>query len=146
MRLFPLFAAVALALVAVSCSRSKEGGPELSPKVMQQAAAQPKEEDYAKLKYRNELFTDPQSGQPFTGIAHDSYKSGKPKAEYPFKNGKYDGTVKEWWENGNKKAETEFKDGERLGKNSEWTEAGKLFHTRVYDHDRIVSETPGDAK
>jgi antitoxin component YwqK of YwqJK toxin-antitoxin module len=110
------------------------------------ACSKPKEIDYAKLGYANDMFTDPETKQPFTGIAREVYKSGKPKAEYPFKNGKFEGTVKEWWENGNKKAETEFKGSERVGKNSEWTEAGRLFHTRIYDHDRIVSETPGDAK
>jgi antitoxin component YwqK of YwqJK toxin-antitoxin module len=104
------------------------------------SCSKPKEIDYGKLGYGNELFTDPQTKQPFTGIAREAYKDGKPKAEYSFKNGKFDGMVKEWWENGNPKAETEFKNGERVGKNTEWTAAGKLFHERVYDHDHIASE------
>lgn len=121
MTLLRTFLTLLAALALVSCSK-------------------PKEADYAKLKYHNDLFTDPQTGDPFTGMAREAYRSGKPKAEYPFKDGKFDGTVKEWWENGNKKAETEFQAGERVGHNTEWTEAGKLFRERVYDHDRIASE------
>jgi len=118
---FTLAATACMGLVLASCSK-------------------PKEADYGKLGYDHEMFTDPETKQPFTGIAREAYKNGKPKAEYPFKNGKFEGTVKEWWENGNKKAETEFKNGERVGKNTEWKADGTLFHERVYDHDRIVSE------
>ena len=104
------------------------------------SCSKPKELSYAKLKYHNNLYTDPDTSLPFTGIAKDGYKDGKPKAEYPFKNGLMEGTVREWWPNGQKSAETEFQKGERVGKNIEWNEAGKLYHERVYDHDHIVSE------
>jgi len=104
------------------------------------SCAKPKELPYAKLKYHSNLYTDPDTSQPFTGIAKDTYKDGKPKAEYPFKNGLIEGTVREWWPNGQKSAETEFQKGERVGKNTEWTQTGKLFRERVYDHDHIASE------
>ncbi|WP_009958445.1 toxin-antitoxin system YwqK family antitoxin [Verrucomicrobium spinosum] len=100
----------------------------------------PKELPYKDLKYLNNAFADPKTGKAFTGISKDYYKDGKLKAEYPIKNGYYEGTVKEWHPNGKPLAETDFVKGERVGKNREWTEAGLLYRERVYDHDRIVSE------
>ncbi len=104
------------------------------------SCGKPKEIEYKKLGYSDNVFTDPDTKQPFTGIARDSYKDGKPKAEYPCRNGKFHGTVREWHANGQNLAETEFKDGERTGLNREWTESGQPYIERVYDHDRIVSE------
>jgi antitoxin component YwqK of YwqJK toxin-antitoxin module len=104
------------------------------------SCSKPKEALYKKLGYHNDLLTDPDTKEPFTGIARESYPDGKPKAEYPIKAGRFHGSVREWWANGNKKAETEFQNGERVGKNTEWKEDGTLFHERVYDHDHIASE------
>ncbi len=104
------------------------------------SCSKPKEALYQKLGYHNDLFTDPATKEPFTGIAKDSYADGKLKAEYPIKDGQFHGTVREWWANGNKKAETEYQNGERMGKNVEWKEDGTLYHERVYDHEHIVSE------
>lgn len=100
----------------------------------------PKEADYAKLGYADNVFTDPDTGKGFTGIARQKYPDGKLRGEYPFKNGRFHGTVKEWYPNGKPSAETEFKNGERSGRNIEWTEAGLPYRERVYDRDRIVSE------
>lgn len=104
------------------------------------SCGKPKELPYKDLKYVNNSFADPQTKKPFSGISKDYYKDGQLKAEYPIKNGFYEGTVKEWHPNGKPLAETEFVKGERVGKNREWTEAGLLYRERVYDHDRIVSE------
>lgn len=100
----------------------------------------PKEAEYTKLGYSNNVFTDPDTGKGFTGIAHQKYPDGKPRGEYPFKDGRFHGKVKEWYPNGKPSAETEFENGERTGKNIEWTEAGLPFRERIYDKDRIVSE------
>jgi antitoxin component YwqK of YwqJK toxin-antitoxin module len=106
----------------------------------------PKEADYKKLGYSNDVFTDPDTGKPFTGIARQKDPDGKLRGEYPFKNGRFDGTVKEWHANGKPSSETEFRDGERSGQNKEWMENGMPFRERVYDHDRIVSEKNFDTK
>lgn len=104
------------------------------------SCGKPKELPYKDLGYRDGVFTEPGTGAPFSGIAKDSHKDGKPKAEYPCRNGKFHGTVREWHANGRPLAETEFRNGERTGLNREWTEAGELYMERVYDHDRIVTE------
>lgn len=104
------------------------------------ACGKPKELLYRKLAYVDNVFTDPDTGKGFSGIARDYHKNGRLKAEFPFKNGLFHGTVKEWHPNGKPMAETEFKKGERCGRNMEWTEAGLPYRERVYDHDRIVSE------
>jgi antitoxin component YwqK of YwqJK toxin-antitoxin module len=105
-------------------------------------SCKPKEADYSSLKYQSSgnLFIDPDTSKPFTGIAKDAYPNGKPKAEYPMKNGLMEGTVREWWPNGQHLAVTEFKKGQHSGKNTEWTQNGDLFRERVYDKDHIVSE------
>ena len=108
------------------------------------SCSKPKEEAYSKLLYRHNVYGDPETALPFTGIAKETYPDGKRKAEFPMKNGKFHGTVKEWYQSGKKLAETEFKDGERVGKNTEWTEAGLLYRERVYDHEHIVSEKTYD--
>src|SRR3954449_3565454 len=87
----------------------------------------PKQVDYDKLIYSQDFFTDPDTGKGFTGIAVQKDKSGKLRGEYPFKDGRFDGVVKEWHGNGKPSAETEFKNGERCGRNIEWTEAGLPF-------------------
>jgi len=104
------------------------------------SCGKPKELPYKQLGYHEGILTEPGTEAPFSGIARDSYKDGKPKAEYPCRNGKFHGTVKEWHANGQKLAETEFRDGERTGLNREWTDSGQPYMERVYDHDRIVSE------
>lgn len=109
------------------------------------SCAPPKEADYSKLGYNDNVFTDPDTNKGFTGIAKQTYPDGKRRGEYPFKDGKFHGTVKEWYPNGKPSAETEFQNGERVGNNIEWTEAGLIFRKRVYDHDKIVSEQNFDA-
>ncbi len=104
------------------------------------SCGKPKELPYKELGYRSGILTEPDTGTPFTGIARENYKDGKPKSEYPCRNGKFHGTVKEWHPNGKSLAETEFKNGERTGLNREWTESGQPYMERVYDRDRIVSE------
>ncbi len=104
------------------------------------SCGKPKELSYKQLGYQGGILTEPGTSTPFTGIAKETYKDGKPKAEYPCRKGKFHGTVKEWHANGKPLAETEFRDGERTGINREWTEDGQPYMERVYDHDRIVSE------
>ena len=109
-----------------------------------QAEDKPKEISYKKLKYAEvdgiAIYKDPETRQPFTGIARDMHPNGQVHMECPFKDGKMNGLVREWFANGKKLAETQFVDGERTGKNTEWTENGELYRERVYDHDKIMSE------
>jgi antitoxin component YwqK of YwqJK toxin-antitoxin module len=126
---FTFLLAVAFALI--SCK----------PTPTNDVAAPAKEADYAKLGYSNNIFTDPDTKQPFTGIARQKDPNGTLRGEYPFKDGRMHGTVKEWHPNGKPSAETEFKNGERNGRNIEWTEDGRLYREREYGPgEKILSE------
>jgi antitoxin component YwqK of YwqJK toxin-antitoxin module len=126
-------------LLLVSCD--KPATPPATAPAPSAPSAPPKEADYAKLGYSNNLFTDPETKQPFTGIARQKDPDGKLRGEYPFKDGRFEGVVKEWHANGKPSAETEFKNGERNGKNTEWTADGQLYRERVYGPgEKILSE------
>ncbi len=108
------------------------------------AAGPPKEVSYSKLIYESlgtdAIFLDPDTNKGFTGIARDHDKKGALISEFPFKDGRFHGLVKEWYPSGKPKSETEFAAGLRSGRNIEWTEDGAVFSERVYDKDKIVSE------
>ncbi len=101
-----------------------------------------KEAKYAELKWVDEVYY--QDGKPFTGIAREEHKDGKPKAEYPMKDGKFHGVVHEWWDNGQMSVETHFENGKRHGLNRYWTKEGKLMKEQVYEHgeSKSVKEWP----
>lgn len=109
--------------------------------------SKPKELLYNELKYESveglPFFKDPATNQGFTGLAKDVNKQGKLIAEYPMKNGKFHGTITEYYPDGKPKSKTDFVNGERHGNNIEWKENGEIYNQRVYDRDRIASETPG---
>ena len=98
----------------------------------------PREAAYEELEWKNDVYL--LEGQPFTGTALASHANGKPKAEYPFVEGRFHGVVREWWENGQQSVETHFEKGQRHGSNRYWNQEGKLTKEQVYDHDRSVSE------
>jgi antitoxin component YwqK of YwqJK toxin-antitoxin module len=101
-------------------------------------AAKPTEVAYKDLKWNDDVyFLD---GKPFTGLARDQHKNGKPKGEYPFKEGRLHGVVREWWENGQLSTETHFEMGQRHGLNRYWMKDGQLLKEQVYDHDKSISE------
>jgi antitoxin component YwqK of YwqJK toxin-antitoxin module len=109
------------------------------------SCGRPKEANYDQLAYESRgalaFFKDPQTGEGFTGLAKQIDKKGTVTAEFPMKKGLFHGNVREWYGDGTPKSETEFKNGERQGRNIEWTADGKVYHQRVYDRDKIVSET-----
>jgi antitoxin component YwqK of YwqJK toxin-antitoxin module len=113
----------------------------LGAAILLASCGRPKEADYNKLGYSDGVYSDPDTGKEFTGIARQKDRDGKIRGEYPFKNGRMHGTVKEWHASGKPSAETEFENGERSGRNIEWTEDGALFRERRYEHDRIITET-----
>jgi antitoxin component YwqK of YwqJK toxin-antitoxin module len=98
----------------------------------------PREAAYEDLEWKNDVYL--LAGQPFTGIARAVHANGKPKAEYPFVDGRFHGVVREWWENGQQSVETHFENGQRHGSNRYWNAEGKLTKEQVYDHDHSVSE------
>ena len=101
-----------------------------------------READYAKLKWKDEVYYEGE--KPFTGIAKEAHKNGKPKGEYPMKNGLFHGVVHEWWDNGQMSVETHFENGKRHGLNRYWTDKGVLMKEQVYEHgeSKSVKEWP----
>jgi antitoxin component YwqK of YwqJK toxin-antitoxin module len=98
----------------------------------------PVEAAYQDLEWKDDLYL--LAGQPFTGLARDIHKNGKPKGEYPFQEGRLHGVIREWWDNGQLSTETHFDRGQRHGLNRYWTRKGNLMKEQVYDHDHSMSE------
>ncbi|MBB5035956.1 toxin-antitoxin system YwqK family antitoxin [Prosthecobacter dejongeii] len=106
--------------------------------------AKPAEVTYKELKWQNDVYF--LHDKPFTGLAKDKHKDGKPKGEYPFLEGRLHGVVKEWWDNGQLSTETHFDKGQRHGLNRYWSKKGKLMKEQVYEHDKSVSEKHYDVE
>ncbi len=104
----------------------------------------PVEATYKELKWQDDVYF--LNGAPFTGLARDKHKDGTPKGEYPFKEGRLHGVVREWWENGQLSTETNFENGQRHGLNRYWSKTGQLMKEQVYDHDKSVSEKHYEVK
>ena len=99
---------------------------------------------FRQLGWDNERFT--WEGKPFTGTTEDHYKSGKLKARYGIREGRYHGLVEEWYENGQQKTRTAYQDGRHEGDNFYWNADGSLQVHKVWKDDQLVSETPGERK
>lgn len=112
--------ALLLTLLATACQ----------PEVMEVA--------YDDLVWKNDVYL--LAGTPFTGTARATHPDGKPKAEYPFVEGRFHGVVREWWENGQQSVETHFANGKRHGSNRYWNQQGKLTKEQLYEHDKSISE------
>lgn len=93
---------------------------------------------YGQLEWKDESFF--LNGQPFSGIAQDRHPNGQLRSEYPMKNGKPHGLVREWWDNGQPSTETHFENGQRHGSNRYWNREGGLLKEQMYDHDKSISE------
>ena len=99
---------------------------------------------FRQLGWDNERFT--WEGRPFTGTTEDHYKSGKLKARYGIREGRYHGLVEEWHDNGQQKTRTSYQDGRHEGDNFYWNADGSLQVHKVWKDDQLISETPGERK
>lgn len=93
---------------------------------------------YGELEWKDESYF--LGGKPFNGIAQDKHPNGQMRSEYPMKDGKPHGLVREWWDNGQLSTETHFDNGQRHGGNRYWNREGLLLKEQVYDHDHSISE------
>lgn len=93
---------------------------------------------YDDLVWKNDVYL--LADTPFTGTARATHADGKPKAEYPFVEGRFHGVVREWWENGQQSVETHFANGKRHGSNRYWNQQGKLTKEQLYEHDKSMRE------
>jgi len=99
---------------------------------------------YQELKWRDDVYF--LNDRPYTGLARDTHKNGKPKGEYPFRNGRLHGVVREWWDNGQLSTETHFEQGRRHGLNRYWSRSGQLMKEQVYEQDKSVREKHYEVK
>ncbi len=102
------------------------------------ACKRPPPVPYGQLEWKDERFF--LGGKPFTGTAEDRHPNGQLRSEYPMKNGRPHGLVREWWDNGQPSTETHFENGQRHGSNRYWNREGGLMKEQVYDHDKSISE------
>lgn len=73
----------------------------------------------------NGLFFQRNTIDPFTGTALDKHSNGKKKLSVPIKNGKFQGTVREWAKDGTKIYEAEYNQGKQHGKELQWYANGE---------------------
>ncbi|GEM_PF-1420912 len=95
--------------------------------------------DYAKLDWKNDLFT--LEGKPFTGTAEQRHRDGKLKARYRYLDGTIHGLVEEWYANGQKSTETNFEKNQRHGQNTYWDPAGAVIKKQRWDRDKLVESS-----
>ena len=100
----------------------------------------PLEVDYKDVDYESKDDSFTYKGKPFTGIAREKHKkNGLPSKEYPMRDGRINGVMREWWDNGKMSAETHFEKGKRHGLNRYWDITGKLIKEQVYEHGESIS-------
>jgi hypothetical protein len=94
--------------------------------------------NYADLEYAADgTFTH--NGKKFTGTAEEFHKDGTTLSKlYEFRDGKFDGTTREYYANGQISASTQWQEGQRHGANMYWNEHGKATKRQRYEHDVAV--------
>jgi len=72
----------------------------------------------------NDQFIQRNTIGPFSGIATEEHPSGKKKLNIPIKNGKIEGTVREWAKNNKKVYEVQYTNGLKNGVETQWYATG----------------------
>ena len=80
---------------------------------------------YYELDIIRGLFYQPYTKDPYTGTAFDEHKNGKKRLEVPIKNGKIEGTVREWEKNGQKVYQAEYVAGVQVNEEWQWYPNGE---------------------
>jgi len=77
------------------------------------------------------LFFQPNTIDPYTGLAFQDHSNGNRQMEVQIKDGKISGKVKEWERNGKKVYQAEYENGTQIGKEEQWYADGfnKLYIT-----------------
>jgi len=87
-------------------------------------AQQKKKIQYSELDVIKGLFFQPNTIEPYSGIAYEGFPSGKKQMEVPIKDGKIHGKVRQWERNGQKIAEMEYDMGVKVNQEKEWYSTG----------------------
>jgi len=97
----------------------------LSFTTIQLQAQHKKKISFYELDVIRGLFFQPNTIDPYTGTALDKFPNGKKRMQMPIKNGKINGTTKEWAKNGQKIHETTYINGVQNGKETHWYVMGQ---------------------
>ncbi|MFK7807217.1 MAG: toxin-antitoxin system YwqK family antitoxin [Saprospiraceae bacterium] len=87
---------------------------------------------FYELDVHDGLFFQPNTIDPYTGLAYEEFEKGKKKAHIPIKNGKINGKVKGWEMNGEKVYEAEYEMGTMVGTEKQWYATGAKKLTISY--------------
>ncbi len=71
------------------------------------------------------LFFQPNTIDPYTGTGIEEFSDGRKKMQVPIKDGKINGTVREWSVNGQKTFEAEYEMGVQVGVEKQWFANGQ---------------------
>ncbi len=88
-------------------------------------AQQKKRIPYSELDVIKGLFFQPNTIDPYSGLAFEEFPDGKKQMEVPIRNGKIHGKVKQWERNGQKIGEMEYEMGVKVNTEREWYSTGK---------------------
>lgn len=80
---------------------------------------------YYELDVIRGLFFQPNTIAPYTGTAIEEFADGRKKMQVPIKEGKINGTVRQWAVNGQKTFEAEYEMGVQVGVETQWFANGQ---------------------
>ena len=87
---------------------------------------------------RNGIIFLPNQTEPFTGNNLCKYENGQIKLEVVYKNGKENGSWKQWYENGQVKSEVKFVDGIKEGIETIWNKNGTVRSKDQYINGKVI--------
>lgn len=89
------------------------------------AAQHKKKINFYELDVIRGLFFQPNTIAPYTGTAFEEFADGRKKMQVPIKDGKMNGTIKEWSVNGQKVFEASYDMGVQTGMETQWFANGQ---------------------
>lgn len=96
-----------------------------------------KEVDISKKEEKNGIVYVENQKKPFTGKIISKYENGQIKMESQYKDGKLEGTVKEYYEDGQVHNEWNYKDNHLDGEQRKYYENGQLSTEKYYKDNKV---------
>lgn len=93
--------------------------------VCQVQAQQKKRINFNELDVIRGLFYQPNTIKPYSGTAFDKFSDGKKRLEFKIKDGKIEGSFREWLQSGKKVLDIKYVNGKKHGKETQWYAIGK---------------------
>ena len=87
--------------------------------------AQKKKIYFSQLDINHGLYFQPNTMEPYSGLAYEDFSNGKKKMHIPIEKGKIHGKVREWAKNSEKVFEAEYINGVQQGIEMQWYASGR---------------------